>query len=92
MTLSTIISIAISLTLIYLVLSIVTSELQEIIANLFNLRAKNLQQSIIRLLGEHQEHSNLFTTLVNDIFGTKKDTNKFPITSISPYPPKLTVV
>lgn len=80
MTLSTIISIAISLTLIYLVLSIVTSELQEIIANLFNLRAKNLQQSIIRLLGEHQEHSNLFTTLVNDIFGTKKDTNKFPIT------------
>lgn len=81
MTLSTIISIAITLTLIYLVLSIVTSEIQEIIANFLNLRAKNLQQSIVGLLGEHQEHTNLLTILFHDIFGTKKDKSRFPITS-----------
>ena len=81
MSLSTIISIVISLTLIYLVFSIVTSEIQEIIANFFNLRAKNLQQSIISLLGEHQEHTNLFTSILTDILGTKKDPDKFPITS-----------
>ena len=81
MSLSTIISIVISLTLIYLVFSIVTSEIQEIIANFFNLRAKNLQQSIISLLGECQEHTNLFTSILTDILGTKKDTGRFPITS-----------
>ena len=62
MTLSTIISIAITLTFIYLVLSIVTSEIQEIIATVLNLRAKNLKQSIINLLGEKQDKNNLIIT------------------------------
>ena len=66
MTLSTIISITITLTFIYLVLSIVTSEIQEIIATALNLRAKNLKQSIIHLLGEHQDESNL--TITNKLY------------------------
>ena len=55
MNLSTIISITISLTLIYLILSIVTAEIQEIIATIFNLRGKNLKESIVKLLGEHED-------------------------------------
>ena len=81
MTLSTIISITISLTFIYLVLSIVTSEIQEIIATIVNLRAKNLQQSIISLLGEEQDNSNLIVKIFKDFLGGKEDENKFPITN-----------
>ena len=66
MTLSTIISITISLTFIYLVLSIVTSEIQEIIANILNLRAKNLKESIINLLGEKPDKNN--STLTKKLY------------------------
>ncbi|MDJ0745023.1 MAG: hypothetical protein QNJ32_16910 [Xenococcaceae cyanobacterium MO_167.B27] len=52
MTLSTIISIAISLTFIYLASSVVISEIQETIAYFFKLRAKNLKESLYGLLGE----------------------------------------
>ena len=52
MTLSTIISIAISLTFIYLASSVVISEIQETIAYFLKLRSKNLKESISGLLGE----------------------------------------
>ncbi|MEM7759169.1 MAG: hypothetical protein AAF298_13740 [Cyanobacteria bacterium P01_A01_bin.40] len=84
MSLSIIISIAITLTFVYLLLSIATSEILEIIATVLNLRGKNLKQSIINLLGEQQGDRNLFTTLFNDIIGNNKDEedeSKYPITN-----------
>lgn len=81
MSLSTIVSIAISLTLIYLILSVVTSEIQEIITSLLNLRAKNLQQSIINLLGEQQNEGNLIKNFFNDILGTRENGENSPITN-----------
>ncbi|MEM8719602.1 MAG: hypothetical protein AAGE84_09875 [Cyanobacteria bacterium P01_G01_bin.39] len=84
MSLSIIISIAITLTFVYLLLSIATSEILEITATVLNLRGKNLKQSIINLLGEQQGDRNLFTTLFNDIIGNNKDEedeSKYPITN-----------
>lgn len=52
MNLSSIISITISLTFIYLVLSLAISEIQEIIASILNLRSKNLKKHIYGLFGE----------------------------------------
>ena len=84
MSLSIIISIAITLTLIYLLLSIATSEILEIVATILNLRGKNLKQSIINLLGEQQGDRNVFVTLFNDIIGNNQDEDdeeKYPITN-----------
>lgn len=52
MTLSAIISITISLTFIYLVLSLAISEIQEILASVLNLRSQNLKKHIYALFGE----------------------------------------
>lgn len=81
MSLSIIISIAITLTLVYLLLSIATSEILEIIAALFNLRGKHLKESIINLLGEQENERNVFVTLFNDLIGNEPDQEKYPITS-----------
>ncbi|MEA5538117.1 hypothetical protein VB834_03625 [Limnoraphis robusta Tam1] len=62
MTLSTVISIAISLSFIYFVLSLITSEIQEVIASVLKLRAKNLKEFIIHLIGESDKTGNLKIT------------------------------
>ncbi|MEA5521680.1 hypothetical protein [Limnoraphis robusta] len=62
MTLSTVISIAISLSFIYFVLSLITSEIQEVIASVLKLRAKNLKEFIIHLIGESENKDNLKIT------------------------------
>ncbi|MCG5058983.1 MAG: hypothetical protein KA714_13580 [Limnoraphis sp. WC205] len=90
MTLSTVISIAISLSFIYFVLSLITSEIQEVIASFLKLRAKNLKEFIIHLIGESEKKDNLKIT--------KKLYNKYLITaskSQSDYQekiPKLTYI
>ena len=75
MDLSTIISIAISLIFIYLLFSIVTSQIQELIAELLKLRAKNLKQYIRYLLGEEEDESESSIT--------KKLYNEYLITSLN---------
>lgn len=62
MTLSTVISIAISLSFIYFVLSLITSEIQEVIASFLKLRSKNLKEFIIHLVGESEKTGNLKIT------------------------------
>ena len=52
MTLGTLLQAIISLTFIYLALALITSELQEYLATIFESRAKRLKQSIRQMLGE----------------------------------------
>ncbi len=59
MNLSTLSGIIITLIFIYWVLSLVTSEIQEIIASFFNLRGKNFRQSLMYILGENQNQNHL---------------------------------
>ena len=59
MTLTVLINIAIGLILIYLVLSLVASEIQEIVATLLQWRSKHLKESIQHLLGESESSSDL---------------------------------
>ena len=52
MNLTTFLQAVISLIFIYLILSLLTSELQEYLATIFEARAKRLKQSIRQMLGE----------------------------------------
>lgn len=50
----------ISIALIYLILALLTSELQELIATCFEVRSKRLKQSIYRMLGEESWNGQTF--------------------------------
>ncbi len=52
MSLGTILQTIIAVIFIYLILSLITSEIQEAIASIFEFRAKRLKESIKQLLGE----------------------------------------
>ncbi|NES70328.1 MAG: hypothetical protein F6K24_36515 [Okeania sp. SIO2D1] len=67
MNLSTIITIAIALSFIYLAASFFTYAIQEQIVLFFNLKAENLKQTIYRLLGEEppKKANNLKQTISN---------------------------
>jgi hypothetical protein len=66
MNLSSVIDITVSLTFIYLVLSLVASEIQEIFATIFEWRAKHLKESIAHLLGEENSAGELTQKLYSN--------------------------
>ncbi len=66
MNLSSVIDITVSLTFIYLVLSLVAAEIQEIFATIFEWRAKHLKESIAHLLGEENSAGELTQKLYSN--------------------------
>ncbi|NEP09113.1 MAG: hypothetical protein F6K14_02460 [Symploca sp. SIO2C1] len=92
MNLPTVLNIAIGLILIYLTCSLISSEIQELIATLFEWRAKNLKNAIAQLLGEESPD----TPLINKIYNSPliqslnhKSTNKIKSTGPSYLPAEL---
>jgi hypothetical protein len=74
MTLSSIISISISLTFIYLLLSLAASELQEILASFLNLRSQHLKKHIYALFGEEPLEDGLqFGKFIKSFFKQKSE-------------------
>ncbi len=59
MNLSIVVNVAIGLILVYLVLSLVASEIQELITTLFEWRAKQLKEAIANILGENTPEGQL---------------------------------
>jgi len=66
MNLPTVFNIAIGLILIYLTCSLISSEIQELLATLLEWRAKNLKNAIAKLLGEDSSEDTLVSQIYNN--------------------------